>query len=50
MRWAADPKIISEKTRERQTYLQQTTKPLHFKLNLENIQKVNPNGKAKQKT
>ena len=50
MRRAADPKIISEKTRERQRYLQQTTKPLHFKLNLENIQKVNPNGKAKQKT
>ena len=38
------------KTRKRQSYLPQPTKPLQFKPNFENIQKVYPNGKAKQKT
>ena len=46
-----DSKIISEKkTTKRNSYLQQPTKPLHFKSNFESTQRVNSNRKSKQKT
>ena len=44
------PKLSVKKTTKRQSYLQQPTKPLHFKRNFESIQKVNSNHKAKQTT
>ena len=46
-----DSKIISEKkTTKRKSYLQQPTKPLHFKSNSESTQRVNLNRKSKQET
>ena len=39
-----------KKTTKRQSYLQQPTKPLQFKPNFKNIQKVYPNHKAKPKS
>ena len=39
-----------KKTTKRKSYLQQPTKPLHFKPHFESIQKVNSNRKPKQKT
>ena len=45
-----DPKIISEKNRKQESYLQQPTKPLLFNRNFYNIQKVYPNSKAEKKT
>ena len=44
------PKSSLKKTRKGDNYLQQPSKPLQFKPNFKNIQKVYPNGKAKQKT
>ena len=44
------PKLSVKKTTKWKSYLQQPTKPLHFKPNFESIQKVNSNRKAKQKT
>ena len=45
-----NPKLTVKKTTKRKSYLQQPTKPLHFKPNFESIQKVNSNRKTKQKT
>ena len=45
-----DPKIISEKNRKQESYLQQPTKPLLFNRNLHNIQKIYSNSKAEKKT
>ena len=39
-----------KKTTKRKSYLQQPTKPLHFKSNFESIQKFNSNRKAEQET
>ena len=39
-----------KKTTKRKSYLQQPTKPLHFKSNFESTQRVNSNRKSKQKT
>ena len=44
------PKPSLKSTRKGDGYLQQPTKPLQFKPNSKNIQKVYPNRKAKQKT
>ena len=44
-----NPKLTMRKTTKRKSYLQQPTKPLHFKPNFESIQKVNSNHKVKQK-
>lgn len=44
------PKSSLKKTRKGDNYLQQPSKPLQFKPNFKNIQKVYPNCKAKQKT
>ena len=44
------PKLSAKKTTKWKSYLQQPTKPLHFKPNFESIQKVNSNCKAKQKS
>ena len=44
------PKLSAKKTTKWKSYLQQPTKPLHFKPNFESIQKFNSNHKVKQKT